>query len=347
MRAAFIYPNPRAQLAREVAEGTAPDTGLLGENHLAQFGIDAYVHDSVLRRRHVTGGLGHRLSWLTREATLPWEVGDADVVVTPLATMFPLVARLRRRQRLLLISYGTLATWERASSVRRRLLRASLRSADAIVTISSAGKEGLVQRIGVSPARVTTALFGADARFWQPTAAPAGGHVLTVGRDLARDYRTFGEAMRGLPAQGIVVAKRENLDGLDLPPNVTVKSGISFDELRELYAGASCVVVPMVSDGDPRGSESSGNTALLEAMACGRATIATERSSLREYAYPDATVTVPGGDVAALRTAIEQLAADPGRAGELGAAGRTHVEQRHTSVHFAERLAAEIRKLAS
>src|SRR5262249_7789484 len=123
MRVAFVYPNPRAQLARAVDRGEAPDTGLLGQNHLAAFGIDAFIHDSILRRNHVIGGLGHRISWIAREATLPWELHDTDLVVTPLATFFPLAARLTRRSRVVVLSYGTLAAWERAGRARRRLLR--------------------------------------------------------------------------------------------------------------------------------------------------------------------------------------------------------------------------------
>jgi hypothetical protein len=37
LRVAFVYPNPRSQLAREVDAGEAPDSTLLGQNHLAAF----------------------------------------------------------------------------------------------------------------------------------------------------------------------------------------------------------------------------------------------------------------------------------------------------------------------
>src|SRR5439155_9603820 len=136
---------------------------------------------------------------------------------------------------------------------------------------------------------------------------------------------------RGLPVRGVIVAKRENLAGLAVPENVEVRSGISTEDLRALYAASSCVAVPMVPDGDPRGSESSGNTALLEAMACGRATVVSRRASLSEYLYDDASRTVPGGDTRGLRAALASVTGDPALAHELGAAARKHVEERHTS----------------
>ena len=50
MRVAFVYPNPRGDLARAWRRGEAPDSPLLGQNHLHEHGIDAYVHDPGLAR---------------------------------------------------------------------------------------------------------------------------------------------------------------------------------------------------------------------------------------------------------------------------------------------------------
>jgi glycosyltransferase involved in cell wall biosynthesis len=345
VRVAFVYPNPREELVRQVASGSAPDTGLLGQNHLAALGIDAYVHDSILRRTHLVRGASHRLTWLTREATLPWELRDADLIVTPLATLLPLVARAKRRPRVLLLAYGLTALWDRAGRARRVLLGASVRAAAAVVTISDAGRERIIRDLGVSPERVSSLRFGVDATFWQAAAPAPSGHVLTVGRDLARDYRTFAQALEGVPARGVIVAKEENLRGVRLPANVEARIGISTGELRALYEGASCVVLPMVPDGDPRGTESSGNTALLEAMACARATVVTERASLHEYLYDDASLVTPGSDPAALREAIVRLVDHPDEAAERGRAARRHIEESHTTSRFAERLAPVIRSL--
>jgi glycosyltransferase involved in cell wall biosynthesis len=317
----------------------------LGQNHLAEFGIDSFVYDSALRRVHATSGLGHRITWIAREATLPWELRNTDLVVTPLVNLLPLVARLRHRPRVLLLSYGTAALWARASRPRRALLRASLKAADGIVTISAAGRDRLIREIGVAAPRVQSAPFGIDEAFWEAAPPATAGHVLTVGRDLARDYKTFAEALDGLPVRAVVVAKDENLRDVRLPANVDVQTYIQLEELRQLYVGAACVVVPMVPDNDPRGTESSGNTALLEAMSCARATVATERASLREYVYEDATITTPPQDPVALRAAIQRLIEAPADAAALGAAARRHVVERHTTTHFAERLSAIIRQV--
>lgn len=346
MNAAFVYPNPRGALLQAVAEGNAPDTNLLGQNHLSSFGIDSVVYDSILRRRSHPPGLIHRLTWYGRELTLPWELRHVDVICTPLGTLLPLAARARRRPRVVVISYHLGAAYARAGPARRRLQRLAASSAAHIVCISSEGSRMLIEEVGVDPVRVSTATLGVDERYWTPTPAARDGYVLTVGRDLARDYATFAVAMRGLPVRGIVVAKEENLRGITLPPNVEARVNVDPAEVRELYAGAGCVVVPVQEERRRTGTENSGTIALLEAMAAGRPTIVTERRFLADYVEPGRTaLTVPAENPEALRTSITELLDAPARADALARAGRRAVEDRHTTRHFAERIARVLRNL--
>jgi glycosyltransferase involved in cell wall biosynthesis len=345
LRVAFVYPNPRGDLPERVRRGEAPDTPLLGLNHLEALGVDAFLQDSVLRRSTPKSGVAHRASWYGREVALPWELRDADVIVTPLATLLPLFARVRRRPRVLLVAYHLVSAWDRAGELRRRLQRASLAAAAGILTSSAAARDGLLERTGLPPHRVRTATLGVDAGWWQPTPLPEDGYVLTVGRDLARDYQTFAHALEGLGLRGVIVAKEENLRGVRLPENVEVRLNIGPREVRELYAGARCVVVPVRQTRDPRGTENSGTVALLEAMACGRPVVVTDRPYLRDYVSPETTVTVEPGDPQSLRAAIESVCADPARAEALGTAARASVVASHTTRHFAERLAAALKDL--
>lgn len=345
MRVAFVYPNPRSELARSVAAGLVPDTALLGQNHLRAFGIDAFVHDSRVRRRTPRSALVHRVTWHLRELVVPLELRDADVVVSPLANLLPLAARVPGSPRVLILSYHLVAAWSRAGPMRRRLLRASLRSADGILVSSTAARDHLVSQIGLPPEHVRVALLGVDGEWWRSTPAPRDGHVLTVGRDLARDYGTFGEAMAGLDRRGIVVAKEENLRGVSLPANVEVRLNVEPAEVRELYAGASCVVIPVRPAEDPRGTENSGTIALLEAMACRRPVVVSERAYLRDYVAPGTARVVPPADPVALRDAISAVLDDHGAAAAMAAAGRRAVEEHHSTRRLAERLSGAVEDL--
>jgi glycosyltransferase involved in cell wall biosynthesis len=164
--------------------------------------------------------------------------------------------------------------------------------------------------------------------------------VLTVGKDLARDYGTFVDAVRGLDSAVRMVVHPRNVQGLEMPAQVELGPRLSSIELRDVYARAACVVLPQRRDDYPYGSEGGGLTALLEAMAMGKPVVATERAILRDYVEDgvDALV-VPPEDPAALRAAIERVLGDRELAARLGAAARARVERAHTTRGFAARLA--------
>ncbi len=346
MKAAFVYPNPRRRLLEEIAAGSAPDTGLLGENHLADLGIDAFVHEPALRRRARRSGIVHRITWNARELTVPFEVGDADVVVTPLANLLPLAARVRRGPRVVLVSYHLCATYDRLSAGRRRLLAASVRSAAAVVCIATAARGRLLEQTSAEPARVHVAELGVDETWWTPSPPARNGYVLAVGRDLARDYETFARAVEGLPTRAVLVAKEENLAGVRLPRNVEVRLNIPPGEVRALYAEAACVVVPIHREDYRYGTENSGTIALLEAMACARPVVVTDRPYLADYVrFEETALGVPAGDATALRRAVERTLGDPALAERVGRSARAAVESRFTSRLFAGRLAAVLRSL--
>jgi glycosyltransferase involved in cell wall biosynthesis len=332
-KVAFVYPNPRGELAARVAAGEAPDSTLLGQNHLAAFGIDARLHDPVLTRRG-----GGRLRWNLRELTLPWELGDADVAFTPLASLFPLVARVRRRPRVVVVNFGLCTIWDRSSSARRALLGASLRSAATVVCLGEWQRRRLEEQTG---ARATTALLGIDERYFSPRPAPPQAEpcVLAVGKDVARDYATFAEAVRRLGVRAEIAAYPRNLEGVRLPAGTRARA-VGPAELRELYAGAACVVVPQRRQAYPYGSEGGGLTALLETLAMGRPLVASDRPILHDYvAHEETALLVPPEEPDALAAAIARVLDDAELVRRLGEAGRARVEADLTTRHFAERIA--------
>jgi glycosyltransferase involved in cell wall biosynthesis len=338
-RVAFVYPNSRRDLAAEVTAGTAPDSTLLGQNHLAELGLDARIHDPALTRRR-----SGRLRWNLRELVLPFELRDADVAFTPLAALFPLAAR---RLPVVLVNYGLCTIWDRSSTARRRLLGASLRSAAHVCSLGEWQRERLAQQAGLAEERTSTTLLGIDERYFTPQEhAAAEPYVLAVGKDLARDYATFVEALAPLGVRLELAVYPRNLAGIELPPHARARIAPP-DELRELYAGAACVVLPQRRREYPFGSEGGGLTALLEALAMAKPVVATDRPILHDYVSDGETaLLVPPEDPAALREAVERVLGDEELARRLGAAARTRVEASLTTRHFAERIAPVLREAA-
>ena len=116
----------------------------------------------------------------------------------------------------------------------------------------------------------------------------------------------------------------------------------TFDivELRQLYADAAFVVVPLVE-----ADFQSGITTILESMAMGRAVICTRTTGQCDTVVDGVNgIYVPPGDEGAMRAAIERLAADPVMAQRLGSAGRQWAEE-HADVRiYAARLATLVRR---
>ena len=338
-KVAFVYPNSRSALAAQVAAGGAPDSTLLGQNHLGELGLDARVHEPALTRRR-TG----RLRWNLRELALPFELRGYDAAFTPLAALLPLVSR---RLPVVVVNYGLCTIWDRSSPARRRLLGASLRSAAHVFSLGDWQRDRLAEQAGLDPARTSTTLLGIDERFFSPRPTNAvEPYVLAVGKDLARDYATFVEALAPLGVRLELAVYPRNLDGIELPPQARARV-VGSQELRELYAGAACVVLPQRRPEYPYGSEGGGLTALLEALAMAKPVVASDRPILRDYvADGETALLVPPEDPPALREAVERILSDEELARRLAAAGRARVEGALTTRHFAERIAPVLREAA-
>src|SRR5262249_41172708 len=160
---------------------------------LLELGIDAVVHDPLLSK-HPMSGAAHRLSWHLRELVLPVELRGVDAVCTPLANFLPLTLRLRGL-RAVVVNYGLNLIVLRSSRARRRLMRSSLASAFRIVCLGDSQTRELLELTGLPKDHVETAHFGVDERFFTPLPLPDDGYVLSVGRDLARDYETLARAV--------------------------------------------------------------------------------------------------------------------------------------------------------
>ncbi|MFL5964981.1 MAG: glycosyltransferase family 4 protein [Gaiellaceae bacterium] len=339
---AFVYPNTRRELIAEWRRGVAPETNLLGLNQLGAHGFDTRVHEPRLERG--AAFLPARLRWHLRELPLPRELRDVDIVFTPLANLVPLAARARRRPAVVVVNYGLNSILRRGNAARRAALRASLRSAAAVVCLGESQRNELLALAALDPDRVAVVRHGVDHLFFQPTPRPGERLVIAVGKDLARDYATLADAARALDARFVVVALRRNLDDVSLPPNVEVRERIPWTELRDLYTRADVAVVAMRSAAFTYGSEAGGVTALLEAMASGRPVVATDRPIMRDYAAGNAGIRlVEAEDADALERGILAALEDDA----AGAAGRRRVEAAHTMESMATALAPVLRDAAS
>lgn len=127
---------------------------------------------------------------------------------------------------------------------------------------------------------------------------------------------------------------RDDLLRLASGKRVRFRHDCSDEDLVAAYRSASVVVLPSIST-DRYGGHSNvpellGQT-LLEAMACGAATIASDAASLPEVvAHQETGLVVPQNDRARLRLALEFLRDNPDAARRFGQAGRQRVLNQFT-----------------
>jgi len=311
------------------------------------------------------GGPYLALAWLAfrRRRQFDVVVTDGEHIGIPLALLL-LCSRSSTRH----ITIG-----HRLSSKKKRPFFRILgvqRKMDRILVHSRRQIEMATEQLHIAPDRLAMIPYQVDAEYWTPTGQEEEALVVSAGLEY-RDYDTFFRAVTGLPAQVIVAAaspwSRHRGASGPQPENVEVRS-FDYPGLRDLYARAAVVVVPLV-DVDNQ----AGVTTILEAMAMGKAVIVSQSwgqtdvvedrrgphrgaprprpmSLLRAIAAEKGTVPesngfyVPPGDAVALRNAIVYLLEHPEERAQLGRAGRRTVEQLLTVDLFAERIALHVQR---
>jgi glycosyltransferase involved in cell wall biosynthesis len=345
-----------AAALREVNAGLSPRKDFLELAHA--LGADildlSQVRANPAARRFdrlVRRGAGHAYLASRRASEYDTIFSDGEHIGLLLAL---LLARKQHRPRHVMLGHS-LSGWK-----KRPLTPFARDGIDAVVVHCSEQVDFAIHRLLMDPARVYLIPYQVDPDFWRP--ASAGDELVLVSAGLERrDYSTLIDAVRDLPV-GVRVAasshwsqNKNRLKGRRLPPNVTV-GAFDYVRLRELYRQARFVVVP-IEDVDFQ----AGITTILEAMATGKAVVATRTSGQRETvvgplwqagqsAWPtdgpppedSSGLYVPPSDPDALRSAIGFLLARPELAAVLGHNGRRFAEEHVNIGRYVARLASII-----
>ena len=236
--------------------------------------------------------------------------------------------------------YAVVATWlamdaERFGRWRLRWYRWAYRGVDRLVFFSPNQADVYRDVLGIPDERLAPVPFGIDDEYFTPQDVDEQDYVLAVGRDRGRDWATLFAAVRDTGLKLKVACRPQDIEGLELPPNVEYAGFLPLDEYRDLTAAARVVVVPTKVRAYP-----TGQTVLLEAMALARCCVVTDTPAMRDYVDDEVTaLVVPPADPVALRSAVERAHADGELRRRIGAAARLSVEKHFNSVAMWERIA--------
>jgi glycosyltransferase involved in cell wall biosynthesis len=319
------YPDP-VLMYRLLARDHAIDTTLIDP-----FGLP---WNPLAGRHQVLAGLdpARALAILTRHRR-------ADLVLAcfepGVAALLALRRLARFRAPVAVVDIGLTETWR----LRERLLDFVVPRADAIYPLGR-NQVDYIHRRWATQADVRFIPQHVDAEFYQPSAAPTDGPVLSVGDDGGRDFDTLLAAFADLDAT--LLLKSSRVPPGASPPNVQVVPGrLDAHAYRALFQQAPLVVVPlrpMVT--------ASGIGTVLEAMAMGKALVVSDSPGIRDYvAHEQTALMVSCGDAAAMRAAIQRLLHEPETRRRLGVAARAFVERNCTYAAHVAKLAAALRGL--
>jgi glycosyltransferase involved in cell wall biosynthesis len=186
-----------------------------------------------------------------------------------------------------------------------------------------------------------------DHRFFSPSLEKPGDYLLAVGRE-QRDYQTLIEAISGTNINVLIIAfspwstSSSAVTG-QAPENIQVCGQVTYNTLRELYAGARLVVVPLF-DVD----YAAGVNSVLEAMAMAKPAIVSSTQGIADYIQEAETgMYVPCGDPEALRETILSLWENAHEQMRLGSNARQAVVESMNLDIYVDRIASIVHRAAA
>lgn len=166
-------------------------------------------------------------------------------------------------------------------------------------------------------------------------------YIFSGGRSY-RDYRTLFAAAAGLDVQFVVNTRPHSIRGMIAPPNVEVNDLMPASTYTRLVWNAQFVVLPLHPT-----PHAAGEIQIVQAMAAGKAIVATRTGSTSYYIVDGVTgILVAPNDPAALQAACAYLLAHPHEAEEMGRRARERYAREFTAEAMAARQYEVIRSVA-
>ncbi|MDD9971609.1 MAG: glycosyltransferase family 4 protein, partial [Myxococcales bacterium] len=182
------------------------------------------------------------------------------------------------------------------------------RRVDRFVVYSTAEQKLYSQSFGIPLERIEMIHWGVVPPEVDPEAPRQveGDYITSIGRT-GRNYRDFMAAMHKLPdVRAVVVAAPENMVGIDVPPNVEVRTNVPFPDTLNILYHSRFMVLPLHPSDIPYGH----GTAVL-GMHLRRPVVVTAGEALTDYVQEGKTgMMFPAGDVDALADRIRTLMDD-------------------------------------
>jgi len=215
---------------------------------------------------------------------------------------------------------------------KQSLQRFAFTAVDSICVSARREAGEYAERLRLPPAKLRFVPWHTNVV--DPTHDPVNdGYVFSAGRT-GRDWQTLAKAAAQCDAQFVGVMSRQEAERTTFPLNFTVHADIPYERYLGLLKRARIVAIPLQIH-----AYSSGQVALLEAMALGKPVVCTKVLGTEDYVLHGSNgLMVPPGDDSALASAIKSLLSDTGLERGIAAGALQTVLAEHTFENYVSRI---------
>ena len=257
----FLYKTSRKQVYRLWKLGKGPDTILYGANHLEKLGYNVKFFDFAFSKLNPLIWLFYPIHLMAAKTTgIGFKIDQAisllpviyrsDVIVSTIDTTgLPILLLKKLRiinKPVIYISVDFAFRIQNNNKWPFNWYRQLLKYADVIICYDEAEKE-ILNRFNKN---VYFLHVGVDIKYFADSKLKTINKnkkkiILAFGRDRDRDYQIFAHAIGKLKTRGEIVCSKENIRGLELPPNVNVSFDLPAQKLKQKIYAADIVIIPI------------------------------------------------------------------------------------------------------
>ena len=329
LKVLYLFTGYRGAHLSKVKAGEEQGNGYWGMLRLGKFGVDAnhieleqYFPIGVCRflRKHI-------LNVYFVHLPLYFKFFAYDIVFTSTGygtQLFHTVLHLRK-PKWVMHDFSIMGLLGKEKTFFQKIFAWMTSRSAGIVTISLPEAEDLQKRFPHLKEKIAFIPYGVDLDYFKPETREGGG-IFAPGRDPDRDLKTLFEASEGLGVDVLVTTHASRLQKLRPLPPFVVHRTLSVDELKEEYAKASVVVIPL--DTKTGLNNAMGISALYEALAMGKAIVATKTEAMESYITDGVNgLLVEEGSVEAMREALSRILTDSQLRSRLEKGARAYAEK--------------------
>ena len=325
----------RTNLFLDYKKGIVPDSSLFGLNHLClENNLEASLLESE-KNQPQKNLFSEKYHQVINNISIFFKLQKYDAVVSSVGIPFILAQTLLFRKSpkwfFLNLNLTTVFRKHAKHPFKKFLLKYALNHMTKTLCISHDQKR-VLEHEGVLSTKIDVIYFGVDKTFFIPqkNKTHTGGYILSVGRDSGRDFATLINAAKHIAKKIIIVTSPENIVNIkNIPSNVELRYNVSYEEVRSLYQGADVVLVVTHGDEYENGSDCSGQTTVLDAMACGKVVIATKKLWMDDYFVAgEHFLAVPPYDEKAISTNVENILSQQDKGEKMGMRARALIEEK-------------------